>query len=115
MEYRVNVTFNSYSKQYLIEAEGHYNARIQALEKFLPEFKIPGSPVDYVTRKKDVIEISVKKLLDRRKIPKVYPQANFYIEHVSKLRQWIREGELPEEKKRKVTKLLLEVGEVLSA
>ena len=115
MEYEVLVAFNGHSKEYLVEAESHYNARIQALERFLPEFKIPGSPVDYVTRKKDVIEMSVRKVLDRRKIPKTYPQTDFYVEHINKLRKWIREGELPADKKRKITALLLKVSEVLSA
>jgi hypothetical protein len=114
MEYLVELGYNGNLKSYQLSAESHYNARMLGLEKFLEECKIPGTPIEYLTKKKGTIAISVSKLLDRRKIPRVFPQNTFYFDHVERFRKMVREGELPEAKKRKVVKLLLEVGRVLS-
>jgi len=113
MEYVAKFRYNGYEKSYQVVAESHYSARMAGLEKFLEEFKIPGTPLEYLSKKKGMIAIEVSKLLDRRRIPRSYPQASFYSEHIDRLRKLIREGELPEAKKRKITKLLLDVSEVL--
>jgi len=110
----VTLRYDGYEKMYPIEADTHYGARIEALGKFLDEFKIPGRPVEFLTKKKGLIEIEVRSAVDRRTLTKEGPIPQFYSEQVERLRGWIREGDFPEETKVKATKLLLKLGEVLS-
>lgn len=114
MEYVVSLEYGGNRRELLVSAESHYDARVQALDKFLEEFKIPGTPVEYLTEKKGIIDVSVHKALDRRSIPRVYPQTTFFVDHIERLRKQIRESELTPDKKRKVTKLLLDISEVLN-
>lgn len=109
----VTLKYDGCEKSYPIEADTHYAARIEALGKFLEDFKIPGSPVEYLTRKKGLIEITVRSAVDRRTFTREGPPASFYTEQVEKMRRWVREGDFPEEIKVKATKLLLKLGEVL--
>lgn len=110
----VTLRFDGYEKTYSIEAESHYDARMQALGKFLEEFKIPGRPVEFLTRKKGLIEITVRSAVDRRTFSREGPPPQFYTEQVDRLRRWIGKGDFPEVTKVKATKLLLKLGEVLS-
>jgi len=109
----VTLRYNGCEKTYPVESETHYAARMEALGKFLEEFKIPGRPVEYLTRKKNLISIEVKSAVDRRTFTKEGPPSLFYVEQVEKLRKWIRESDFAEDKKTKATKLLLELEEVL--
>ena len=110
----VTLRYNGYEKTYPIEADSHYAARMEALGKFLEEFKIPGRPVEYLTKKKGLIEIQVRSSVDRRTLPKDGPSTSFYVEQVDRLRRWVREGDLPKGVKVKATKLLLELSGVFS-
>ena len=109
----VTLKFNGCERTYPIEADSYYAAKIEALGLFLEEFKIPGKPFEYLTRKKGLIEITARSAVDRRTFSREGPQPQFYTEQVEKLRKWIREGSLPEKTKTKATKLLLQLGEVL--
>lgn len=109
----VTLRYNGYEKSYPIEADSHYAARMEALGKFLEEFKIPGRPVEYLTRKKGLIEINVRSAVDRRTFTRDGPPTSFYTEQVGRLRKWVREGNFPDETKAKATRLLLKLGEVL--
>jgi len=109
----VTLRYGEYDKTYPIEADSYYAAKMEALGKFLEEFKIPGKPFEYLTRKKGLIEITARSSVDRRTFSREGPQPQFYTEQVERLRKWIREGDLPETTKVKATKLLLRLGEVL--
>ena len=109
----VTLRYNGNEKTYPIEADTHYAARVEALNKFLEDFKIPGKPVEYLTIKKGLIEITVRSAIDRRTFTREGPPASFYTEQVEKMRKWVREGDLPEGTKVKATKLLLKLEEVL--
>jgi len=109
----VTLRYGSNEKTYQIESDTHYGARVVALGMFLEEFKIPGRPVEYVTRKKGLIEITVRSAVDRRTFGRDEAQPEFYVEQVERLRQWVREGPLSEGKKVKATELLLDLVEVL--
>lgn len=109
----VTLRYDGYEKTYPVESETHYSARMEALGKFLEEFKIPGRPVEYLTRKKGLISIEVKSAVDRRTFSKDGPPTLFYTEQVEKLRRWVRESSFPEKKKTQATKLLLELEGVL--
>lgn len=111
----VTLRYNGYEKTYSIESESHYSARMEALGKFLEEFGIPGRPVEYLTRRKGLIDITVRSAVDRRTFTKEgLPPVEFYTSQVDRLRKLIRESEFPETTKVRVTKLLLRVSEVLS-
>ena len=111
----VTLRYGTVEKTYPIESDNHYSARVEALAKFLEEFKIPGRPVEYLTTKKGSIEISVKSAVDRRTIPRDGPSPLFYIEQTIRLKRWVREGDLPGSKKTKATKLLLQLEEVFGS
>lgn len=112
----VTLRFNGHEKTYSIESDTHYAARVEALGRFLEEFKIPGRPIEYLTRKKGLIEIGVRAAVDRRTLNKEGPPpAQFYTEQVDRLRKGIRESTFPEKVKIRATKLLLELEGVLSA
>jgi len=111
----VTLRYGEIEKTYPIESDNHYAARMEALSKFLVEFKIPGRPVEYLTTKKGQIEISVKSAIDKRTIPRDGPSPLFYSGQVVKLRRWVREGDLPRRKKTKATELLLQLEEVFSS
>lgn len=111
----VTLRYNGCEKTYSVESDTHYAARVEALGMFLEEFKIPGRPIEFLTRKKGLIEIGVRAAVDRRTLNREGPPpAQFYTEQVDRLRKWIRESNFPEEKKVKATELLLELEKVLS-
>ena len=115
MEWEVSVKLNSHEKTYTISAERDYGARSIAVGKFLEEFKIPGIAVEYVSgKKKGLMEIVVRAAVDRRRISKYGPSEEFYSEQISKFRRWVRESNFSEDTKTEATRLLLQLGEVLS-
>ena len=111
----VTLRYGKFEKTYPIEADSHYTARMEALTRFLEEFKIPGRPVEYLTKKKGLIEITVRSEVDRRTIPRDGPSPLFYVEQTIKFKRWVREGDLPKSKKTAAVKLLLQLEEVFGS
>ena len=109
----VSLRFSTYEKSYSIESDTHYGARVIALGKFLEEFKIPGKPVEFLTKKKGLIEITVRSEMDGRTADRSEPSTEFYLGKVESLRKQIRESSLPEEKKVVATKHLLALSSLL--
>ena len=114
MLWDVTVKYGSIEKTYPVSADRDHGARMEAVGKFLEENMLPGAAVDYVSgKKKGTLEIAVRAAVDRRRISKYGPNTEFFSEQTSKMRRWVREGELTEDQKAKATKLLLELEGVL--
>jgi len=114
MEWEVTVKYNTIEKTYPISADRDYGARMEAVKTFLEENMLPGTPVEYVAgKKKGLLEISVRTVVDKRRISRYGPSSEFLAEQTSKMRRWVREGEFPEVKKLEATELLLKLEEVL--
>jgi len=114
-----NVTLNFEDKEetYQVDANTHYEARVEAIRRFLEEFKIQGRPTDYIVgRFRGLIGVTVRSAVDRRTISKPSePSEAFLLEQVTRLRQHVRTSTfLPEKSKSKATKLLLQLEEALS-
>lgn len=113
----VTLNFEGHEKTYTVDKETHYAARVEALSRFLEEFKIQGRPVDYIVgRFKGLIGITVKSEVDNRTGERnTEPDNAFLLDQTGRLRRHVRESpSLTEERKSKATGLLLELEEVFS-
>ena len=110
MDWEVRVKANSKEAVYTLAAPRYYDARKKGVELFLKENKIPGSPWEYFTTKKGLVEASVRSLRDRRR---EIPEKEFYVEQVEYLRKLLRESKLDSDVREKGTKLLIQLRKVL--
>lgn len=113
----VTLSFEGKEETYKVDSETHYAARIEALDKFLETYKIPGRPVDYIVgRFKGLISVTVRSAIDKRSQPRnSEPDGAFFLDQVGKLRGHVRTSScLTDRSKSKATRLLLQLEEVLS-
>jgi len=113
----VTLNFESTEKTYQVDTNTHYEARVEALSRFLEDYKIQGRPVDYIVgRFKGIIGMTVRSSVDKRTLSKnSEPGEAFVLEQVERLRRHVRTSTfLSDKSKSKATKLLLQLEEVLS-
>ena len=110
----VTIKYGDFVKTYAIDSDGTYSAKMKALDFFLKEFGIPGRPVHYLTRKKHLMDISVRLEFDKRKFRTVIPSSDYNIYLIEQLQKSVgRRTDLPDKNKNEATKLLLRLQEVL--
>lgn len=114
MDFLVTVKKGQIEKAYEITTETYYAAKTEGVKRFLDDYKIPGKPWTYLTRKgKTLMSVSVIS----KKLPKVEvptPTNKFYQEKTADFRKLVREGPLEEEIKVEATGLLLKLQEVFN-
>lgn len=113
----VTCSFEGQEETYQVDTGTHYEARVEALGKFLEEFKITGKPTDYmVGRLRGLIGVTVRSTVDRRTLARNDgPNQAFILDQVSRLRQHVRTSSfLTDKSKTKATRLLLQLEEVVS-
>lgn len=113
-DWMVSCKFEGYTNTYAISTATYYGARVRALKLFLKEFKIPGRPWEYVTRKKNVIDVQVASLQPRKGTgAKKELPVTFYYQQIDILRKLIRTGDFTSTQKKVAGALLLQVRETL--
>lgn len=114
-DWSVTCSFDGHVNTYAVSAVTFYEARVSALHLFLKEFKIPGRPWEYVTRKKNVIDVQVSSLQPRKGTgAKKELPITFYYQQIDILRKLIRMGDFTPKQKKEAGALLLEVREAIS-
>ncbi len=113
MDWEVTIRMGSSIGSYTVTAPKYYEAKIKGLSLFLVEFRIPGRPYEFLTSKKNLVEVGVRALEDRRRGAKEAPRLNFYLDQVDTLGKLIRLSELNREAKTKSIGLLYDLREVL--
>ena len=112
MDWEVIVRMDGAEETYSVEADRYYEARMLGIAQFLEDHQVPGTPTEFLSRKKGLIEVSARSRIDRRRrVPG--DTFEFYLEQVDKLRAWVRRSSLPAEVKRTVSSLLLQAREEL--
>ena len=96
---------------YIVEAPKYGEAKIVAINKFMEDNNIIGTPNQFI--KNNVLSINVRNQKDCRKERLEHPP-EFYLEQVERLRRFIRLSKLPVDTKKKTTSLLLKVRKELS-
>jgi len=110
----VTIRYGLLVRTYELEADSPYRAKLTALNLFLTENGIPGRPVDYLTRKRHLIEVSCRSSHDGRKDRHDVPVTAYSEYLLEQLQKTIgRRDDLPAKKKTKATDLVLKLQEVL--
>ncbi len=114
MNWTVQIKLGRHVGSYSVTASKYYEAKIEALKLFLQEFKIPGKAYEFLTTKKDLVEVSVKSSEDRRMLTRETPTTDFYLSQVDMLIKSLRTGKLDRSVKKKGVGILYDLREVLS-
>ena len=96
-----------------IVADRYYDARVKGINQFLIENRIPGRPWEYISKKRGVIEVTVRTKEDSRKDPRRTYELDYFLEQAGKLKDQIRDSTLSTTVKRESVKLLRNLREVL--
>jgi len=93
MDWEVTVQMNGMGSSYLVTAPKYYEAKVKGLSRFLEEYQIPGRPYEFLTSKRELVQVKVKALEDRRRGTREAPGLTFYLDQVESLKKFIRTSE----------------------
>ena len=112
LPWTVTVKMDGKEGTYPVQAVSRVTAKLRAIDLFLQEFRIPGKAWQFLRKKKHLIEVTTKCLVDGR-VVKPLSAVSFYIDQVQKLRNLVRQSRLDDSSKRELTRHLIQMEGVL--